>query len=137
MEHVLAEVDRQLNEQRSHADSLATRSGIMIAAVTLVAGVLSSGEAGSAVSGWAPWMVGGAAGLGVVVMLMGRLVLGPTPSKLISMYHGKTVVEPLLLSKVIAIEVNAKALTRTEVILTLQALATVASGASLIFYIVR
>jgi hypothetical protein len=122
---LLSEIDRQLGEQRAHADALASRSGLMIAATALLTGLLapslqsSNGNAKAAL-----WMVGVAACAGILIFLMGRLVQGPSPSKIVGWLQGDYE-RPLLDAKILAVEANKNALTRTEVMFAIQACTTV------------
>ncbi|MGB3684785.1 MAG: hypothetical protein WA991_03065 [Ornithinimicrobium sp.] len=137
--HILAEVDRQLGEQRARADALATRSGLLIAAATVLAGTVSGSALTTSQLGLTPWTLGASATLGVAVLLMGRLLMGPSPSQLGSLRDRASdeVAEQLLLSKLIAVEANVRVLDRTEVFLVLQAIGTVASSALLIYILAR
>jgi len=74
------------------------------------------------------WAVGVAAVSGVLVLLMGRLATGPSPRQVA--VWGEAAGDPgnpLLAAKLITIEANQQTLLRTEVVLWLQALATVLS----------
>ena len=125
---VMAEADRQLAEQRAQADALATRSGLMIAATTVLAGVLTG--VSRDVAGLPPsllWLLGGGAVAGVIVLCMSRIAAGPSTALLALWGASQLTTTPLLQSKLLAIEANAKALLRTELVFFAQALITVAS----------
>src|SRR5690554_3589161 len=83
VDHLLTEVDRQLGEQRAQSDAFATRSGLLTAATALLTGLLAGPlQPASDVPSWVLWIVGGASVIGVVVLCMSRLILGPSPSLL-------------------------------------------------------
>lgn len=129
---LLTEVDRQLSEQRSQADAFATRSGMMIAATALLTGFLARSAPGAEQSP-SPvlWVIAGAAAVGILVLCMSRLIMGPTPSQLGQWSHGFEKDE-LLKSKIIAVEANSRVLVRSEVIFMIQAIATVAGIALMV-----
>lgn len=129
---LLNEVDRQLGAQRAHADALATRSGVMIAATALLAGQLARSLKTYGVQGVAAlWIIGIAACLGVLVLGMGRIASGPAPRQ-ISEWADRDYGHPLLDAKLLAVEANQRALIRTELAFTAQAVSTVAGMVGLV-----
>jgi len=127
---LFAEVDRQLGEQRAHADALATRAGLLIAAAsiaaTLLAGRLQNPQAH--VNALSLWALGVAGVAGVLVLCMARLLPGPSPGQLGTWSSGGSgQAGPLLAAKVTALESNARQLVRTEMVFYVQAVSTVAS----------
>lgn len=126
---VFSEVDRQLVEQRAHADALATRAGLLIAAAAVAASLLAGRlqDATFEVSDMVLWTLGAAAGGGVAVFLLARLVAGPSPSQLGGWGSGTGTSNALLTAKILAVEGNSKALVRAELVLFLQAVSTIAT----------
>lgn len=116
------ELDRQLADQRSSADALATRAGLMIAATAALIGFAASTGNQSQQSPIAYWLIGIASVVGVAVFWMARLGPGPTPSAIAQMQDATM----LFNSKLILIEANAAVLTRVQVVFTLQVGLTIA-----------
>lgn len=127
---ILNEIDRQLGEQRAHADALASRSGLMIGAIGLLSGFVgfTNQQSSIVVPPSFLWIASSSAILGVLVHLSGRILSGPSPSALGYMRSGNPdFVAPLEDAKMIALEANYKALTRTETIFALQAASAIAA----------
>lgn len=117
---IAAELDRQLSEQRASAESLSTRSGLLIAASAAILGFTASGNT-PLLSPVGFWMLGIGMLLGVMVFWMARVGLGP----ILSVAVFKNDVGLLAESKLILVEANRNVLTRTQVIFTLQVLLTI------------
>src|SRR4051794_33528865 len=101
---LLTEVDRQLGEQRAQVDAFATRAGLMTAIMALL-GVLLSGALQRSRLPAPPsliWLIGAGAALGVLVFLMGRLIMGPSPSQLTRLRGAVVGDDELLNAKIIA-----------------------------------
>jgi hypothetical protein len=128
---LLSETDRQLGEQRSRSDALANRAGLMIAATALIASFVVVAD----VPTYFLWSVGGGAAIGVVVLWTSRLVLGPEVSRLSTLLMDSELASDgneagrrqLFQAKLIAVEANAHALSRSESLFTLQVVLTLAS----------
>jgi len=132
LDHLLAEADRQLGEQRAQADAFATRSGLMIAATAVLTGLLARSLRNSdQAPGSVLWIIGSAAVVGILVLVMSRLVLGPSPSQLSRLGRDVSVNE-LFFAKLVAVEANSRALLRTELVFFLQAVTTVVGIVALI-----
>ena len=134
--HLLDEVDRQLGEQRAQADAFATRAGLMVAASAVLTGFLARTlPSAQQPPGLVLWVVGGAAALGIVVLWLSRLILGPSPSQ-IARWSTEQVMHPnaILDAKLVAIQTKSRALLRAETVFAAQAIATVTS---IIMLIVR
>jgi hypothetical protein len=124
-DHLLLEIDRQLAEQRARADSFASKSGLLIAASAVVTGLIASGTDPKSINPWILLSVGAGAALGVLVLCMGRILLGPSTSPLIRWTRTISSQDLLFDAKVVAVEANSVTLTRTEIVFLLQALFTV------------
>ncbi|MET4780170.1 hypothetical protein [Glaciihabitans sp. UYNi722] len=116
---IVAELDRQLSEQRASAESLATRSGLLIAASAAILGFAAAGNASLSPVGY--WILGIGMVLGVMVFWMARVGWGPNLSVAVSKNDAKS----LARSKLILVEANKNVLTRAQVIFTLQVLLTI------------
>lgn len=121
---IVAEVDRQLTEQRAIAESLATRSGLLIAASAAILGFAAAGTAPHQ-SAVAYWSIGGAMVLGAIIFWMARLGNGPTLSA-----HMNDA-RQLRTSKLILVDANKTVLIRVQVVFTVQVLLTIAGIAKL------
>lgn len=128
-----AEVDRQLAAQRAQADSFASRSGVLLAATSLLTGFLAKS---TTVPLWTVWLVGISSVLGVIVLLLGRQIVGPSTSQLAAWAQRwtETTEQSLLDSKIVAIEANSRAILRTEVAFITQSLLTAAAVASIVIH---
>jgi hypothetical protein len=126
---LFAEVDRQLGEQRAHADSLASRAGLLIAATAVAASLLAGRLQNPKVvlGDSVLWGLGVAGLTGVLVLVMARLTVGPSPAQLGTWSSGGRHIGTLLAAKITTVEANGRALVRTEVMFYAQATATVAS----------
>lgn len=124
---LLAEIDRQLGEQRAQADAFATRSGLLIAATAVLSGVLSGVlNSNDRLPTTLLWVLGGGAVAGVLVLCMSRIASGPSTLQLrVWMSHDRPADEAVLRAKLVTVEANSRALRRTEVMFLLQATATV------------
>ena len=125
--HLLDEVDRQLGEQRAQADAFASRAGLMVAASAVLTGLLSrTSSPQQPAPGPVLWVIGGAAALGIIVLLLSRLILGPSPSQ-ITRWSSENIIPPtaILDAKLLAIQTNSRALLRAETVFAAQAIATV------------
>ncbi|MGW6129648.1 hypothetical protein ACWFNE_06445 [Cellulomonas sp. NPDC055163] len=131
MSQLLSEIDRQLSEQRAQADAYATRAGVLVAATALLVGLIGTGAAGNGTDAPERLLIitiAGSAILGVVVLGLARLVLGPSPSQLARWNSGSIQDVALLESaKLVALEANTRAMARTEMVFFLQAACTVGS----------
>ena len=134
LEHLSVEADRQLSEQRAQADAFATRSGLMTAATALLTGLLANADQKSSFAGPLIWVIAVSAAVGILVLWLSRLLLGPSPSQL-SRWRVQGGDGDLLDAKLLTIEANARALLRTELAFAVQALLTVLGIALLILKI--
>lgn len=120
-----AEVDRQLTEVRSQADSLATRSGLLLSALAVGAAILGARIQRDGASGFTlSLIVFGAAALVALIPLLPNLLTGPDPSDLVS-WSGTGMTETvansaLFQAKVEALRANRRHLTTMSVGLYLQ-----------------
>jgi hypothetical protein len=131
----LAEVDRQLGEQRSQSDAFASRSGLMIASSSVLTGLIATGafKGDGRVESLTIWAFGASALLGIAVLCLSRLVLGPSPSAL-RVENGN---DHLLAAKLLAIEANGTCLTRAEFAFFLQAASSVVGVIQLVLALQR
>lgn len=117
---IAAELDRQLSEQRAIADSLATRSGLIIAASTALLGFAAvSSMAPSTPSGY--WLLGFATLLGIAGFWIARLGNGPTLSVAVLRNDADKLVD----AKLLLIHANNAVLTRAQICFTAQVILTV------------
>lgn len=130
VEEIAREVDRQLSVQGAQSDGFAARAGVLLAATALLTGFLN-GRA--AIPDLAVWSVGISSGLGVFVLLLARLVSGPSPSQMARWTHEHPPTREVLDAKLLALEANSRALLRTEVFFFAQAVLTILAIASLIY----
>jgi hypothetical protein len=130
---IAAEIDRQLAAQRAQVDSFATRAGVLLAATSLLTGLLSKDEA---VPSYSVWLVGVSSALGVLVLLLSRLTVGPSTSQIATWAQSWNALQEqaLLDSKLVAIESNQRAALRTEGAFVLQALLTAGSVTSIVIH---
>ena len=137
-DRLFGEVDLRLAQQSARADALATRSGVMVAAIavaaSLLAGRLPSGQG----RGWfitSIVLLGLSVVAGLLVLCMARISFGPAPTQLAvwaSSSPTDSSVGPLFASKASTIEANEPKLARVEVVFYIQALtAGLATGAAL------
>src|SRR5689334_1461009 len=117
-QHLLAEADRQLSDQRAQADAFATRSGLLIATTAILTGVLSGIFSDhDQVPPSMLWILGGGAVAGVLVQCMSRVSSGPTTMQVSLWVNQATPVDDQMLgAKLMAIDANARSLGRAEVI---------------------
>ena len=82
-ERLFAAVDARLAEQAARADALATRAGVMVAAIAVAASLLAGQVGGESTVLWATYIAVGAAALaGILVLCMARLTSGPSAAQL-------------------------------------------------------
>lgn len=123
-EVLLAEVDRQLNEQRARIDAFATRSGLMTASSAVLAGFFSYGKiAQPSLLIYAIWGVGLAAVIGVLVLTVGRLVPGLSPVQLQRSIDTVST-DDIVRAKLLTLEANQVAISRTGTTFAAQAVVT-------------
>lgn len=134
---LLAEVDRQLGGQRAQADTFATRSGLLMAATAVLTGVLASvWETGDKLPSFLLVALGGGALAGVLVLCMSRISGGPSTTQIsLWMSQGAAIEGQLLQAKLLAIEANARAILRAEVLFFLQAAAAVAGVVTVVVHL--
>lgn len=116
------EVDRQLAEQRSTADSLATRSGLMVASTAAILGFAASVTSATPLNPAGYWILGAALLVGVMVFWMGRVGAGPSASSVALATSGQILIE----AKLVLIEANNGVLARTQAAFALQVVLTIA-----------
>jgi hypothetical protein len=126
---VADEVDRQLGDQRAAAESLATRSGLMVAATAALLGIAATRDAAAPMSPTGFWIIGGALLVGVVVFWMGRVGLGPSPSTVALAPDAATLTH----AKLILIEANNRTLARTQAAFAFQVFLTLTGLFVLVF----
>lgn len=128
------ETDRQLAQQRSHADALATRAGLLIAVSALLTR-LPAQEAQTALEEPLTWVVGVTMLLGVIVLTTVRITAGPTAVQIIGWSNESSPHNELLKAKLVAIEANNSALGRSDSFFWLQAVGTAIVAFVIIFKI--
>lgn len=117
------ETDRQLGQQRTHADALATRAGVLIAVCTLLIGPLHRDEP---LNSPVTWVLVATVIFGVVLLCMSRISTGPSPVALTGWVKDGSSEEYVLSAKILLIEANKHVLNRAEVIFWIQAAGTAA-----------
>jgi hypothetical protein len=132
-ESVLLELDRQLAAQRTQVDALATRSGVMLAVLALLAGALPTAypKGGSGPPVALLWLLGIGAVAGVLVLMAGRISSGPSPVELARVVDVPNT-EMMLNAKLLATQANRSAITRTETLFYVMAASTVIAVSVLI-----
>ena len=99
---------------------------MMVASTALLTGFLAGPLSSGKSIGPVLWVIGGAASTGILVLLMSRLLLGPTPTQ-ITRWSSEQVTAPtaILDAKLLALQANSRALMRAEFVFWIQAVATV------------
>ena len=123
VDQLQAETDRQLQQQRTHSDALATRAGILIAVCTMLIGLVPKGS-GSLSDGPLVLTVGATVVAGIIVLTMCRISPGPSAVALTGWNGEEDSNRKLLDAKLLVIEANSKVLGRTEVVFWGQAVGT-------------
>jgi hypothetical protein len=131
-DRLFAAVDARLAEQAARADALATRAGIMVAAIAVAASLLAGQVGSDSKILWATYAALGAAALaGILVLCMARLTSGPSAAQL-TLWGSQVddqLMSELFAAKVISVETNQAVLARVEVLFYVQAAATAAATA--------
>ena len=124
-DRLFAAVEARLAEQTARADALATRAGIMVAAIAVATGHTSKVL-------WATYAaLGTAAMAGILVLCMARLTGGPSAAQL-TLWGSQVddqLMSELFAAKVLSVETNQAVLARVEVLFYAQAAATAAATA--------
>lgn len=132
IDRFFGEVDLRLSWQQARADALATRAGVMVAAIAVAASLLASDRATGAGTRlltlvFATLGIAGLAGIGV--LCMARLGGGP-PATELTRWAGSSdedAQEKLFGAKVLTVAANDSVLARVEVVFYVQALSTALS----------
>jgi hypothetical protein len=125
---LFTELDRQLSEVRTACDGLATRSGLLVAAIAAVAAVLAPriNPAHHEILLVLTCVALGIAVLAGSATLMPWLQIGPVPVELQGWIGApESTSEKLYLSKNIVLDANQDRLTRMRVLFSIQAIATI------------
>jgi hypothetical protein len=129
-DRLFAAVEARLAEQAARADALATRAGIMVAAIAVAASLLAGQVGSDSKVLWATYAaLGTAAMAGILVLCMARLTGGPSAAQLTlwgSQVDDQLMTE-LFAAKVLSVETNQAVLARVELLFYAQAAATAAA----------
>lgn len=123
---IVAELDRQLSEQRATAESLSTRSGLIIAASAALIGFAAVTKTPPS-SPWGYWFLGFATVLGLTVFWASRVGIGPTLSVVVFRNDSDLLAD----AKLLLVDANRTVLTRAQVFFTAQVIFTIAGVVSL------